>query len=297
MRLPRSPRPRRARLRWSCCAATWPPTSGPTNFRINQHGAVESVGAAAERVLSPRTVRVDVARAYRRAEVERRPVVLMMPMDMQAEPVPADALPLPARSSVPVATVPAPGAVADVADLVTRRGALSSWPAVARCTASARDALETLGARIGALERHDGRGEGLLRRPAVRRRHLRRLRDAVGEGAVPRGGPGPDLRSGAEPLDHGQRPDVPRGRGGRPRRHRPHGDHAPPTGERGDHRRRARDRGRARAELESARSPGDRLPRPGDRASARRATDVAGASRSRSRRATGAWIPAGSRSR
>jgi thiamine pyrophosphate-dependent acetolactate synthase large subunit-like protein len=127
------------------------PTSGPTNFRINQHGAVESVGAVAERVLSPRTVRVDVARAYRRAEVERRPVVLMMPMDMQGKPVPAEALPLPGRSAVPIATVPAPGAVADVADLVVRARRPVILAGRGAVRGEARDALEALGARIGAL--------------------------------------------------------------------------------------------------------------------------------------------------
>src|SRR5215207_9588840 len=127
-----------------------PPTSGPTNFRIDQHGVVESVGAVADRVLSPRTVRIDVARAYRRAEVERRPVVLMMPMDMQAHLVPEDAKPLPARVPVPDAVLPAPAAVAEMADLVARAERPVVLAGRGAVRAGARHALERLGARIGA---------------------------------------------------------------------------------------------------------------------------------------------------
>src|SRR5262249_48954718 len=55
-----------------------------SNFRIDQAGLVASVGAVAERLHGPTTAVADAARAYRRAEVERRPVVLMMPLDVQA---------------------------------------------------------------------------------------------------------------------------------------------------------------------------------------------------------------------
>src|SRR6476469_885031 len=55
-----------------------------SNFRIDQVGLVEAVGAIAERVHGPQTALADVARAVRRARVERRAVVLMLPLDVQA---------------------------------------------------------------------------------------------------------------------------------------------------------------------------------------------------------------------
>src|SRR5947209_3132722 len=57
-----------------------------SNFRIDQSGLVESVGAAAERVQSPATAADDAQRAYQRALIERRPVVLMLPIDIQPQP-------------------------------------------------------------------------------------------------------------------------------------------------------------------------------------------------------------------
>lgn len=63
-----------------------------SNFRIDQDQLVTSVGAIAERIHSPQTAIVDALRALRRASVERRPVVLMLPLDIQAAECPnADA--------------------------------------------------------------------------------------------------------------------------------------------------------------------------------------------------------------
>ena len=45
-----------------------------SNFRIDQPGLAESVGAAADRVQSPATAADDAQRAYQRAVIERRPV-------------------------------------------------------------------------------------------------------------------------------------------------------------------------------------------------------------------------------
>lgn len=128
-----------------------PATSRRTNFRINQHGVVESVGAIAERVHGPDTAVADVTRAMRRAEVERRPVVLMMPMDIQAQPMPEDALDLPPAGPVLRRPSPAPEAIAEVADLVeaARRPVIIAGRGAV--LSSARDPLEALGARIGAL--------------------------------------------------------------------------------------------------------------------------------------------------
>jgi acetolactate synthase I/II/III large subunit len=65
-------------------AADTPAAALRSNFRIDQAGLVEAVGAVAERVHGPDTAMADVARAVRRARVERRAVVLMLPLDVQA---------------------------------------------------------------------------------------------------------------------------------------------------------------------------------------------------------------------
>jgi thiamine pyrophosphate-dependent acetolactate synthase large subunit-like protein len=56
-----------------------------SNFRIDQAGLVRSVDAICERLYDPRTAVADALRAAHRARVERRPVVLMMPLDVQAD--------------------------------------------------------------------------------------------------------------------------------------------------------------------------------------------------------------------
>jgi thiamine pyrophosphate-dependent acetolactate synthase large subunit-like protein len=122
-----------------------------SNFRIDQHGLVESVGAIADRVHGPATAAADAARALRRAEVERRPVVLMLPIDIQARAVPAAGRPPVLATPLPAAPAPRAQAVAEAARLlagarrpviVGGRGAVMS---------AAGDALEALGARTGAL--------------------------------------------------------------------------------------------------------------------------------------------------
>lgn len=55
-----------------------------SNFHVDQAGLVERTGAIAEQLYRPETVVEDTVRAYRRAVVERRPVVLNMPLDVQA---------------------------------------------------------------------------------------------------------------------------------------------------------------------------------------------------------------------
>jgi thiamine pyrophosphate-dependent acetolactate synthase large subunit-like protein len=55
-----------------------------SNFRIDQDQLVTSVGAIPERIHGPGTAIVDALRALRRARVERRAVVLMLPLDIQS---------------------------------------------------------------------------------------------------------------------------------------------------------------------------------------------------------------------
>src|SRR5688500_1945103 len=70
-----------------------------SNFRIGQDQMVTAVGAQADRLASAETAVADALRAYQRARVERRPVVLMLPLDIQAQPA-TFVDPLPERHEV-----------------------------------------------------------------------------------------------------------------------------------------------------------------------------------------------------
>lgn len=59
-----------------------------SNFRIEQDNLVRSVGAVPERLHSPATALEDATRAWLRAGVEGRTVVLMLPLDVQAAQLP-----------------------------------------------------------------------------------------------------------------------------------------------------------------------------------------------------------------
>jgi thiamine pyrophosphate-dependent acetolactate synthase large subunit-like protein len=68
-------------------AADTPVAAIHSNFRIDQDGLAESVGAIAERVHGSATAVADTLRALRRAALERRPVVLNLPLDVQSAAV------------------------------------------------------------------------------------------------------------------------------------------------------------------------------------------------------------------
>ncbi len=120
-----------------------------SNFRIDQVGLVEAVGATAERVHGPATALADVARAVRRARVERRAVVLMLPLDIQAAEC-ADGAP-PAPSPAPERPAPSAAAVRAAAEALTgaRRPVIVAGRGAV--LAGAGPALRTLGERAGAL--------------------------------------------------------------------------------------------------------------------------------------------------
>ncbi|MBV9818784.1 MAG: thiamine pyrophosphate-binding protein [Solirubrobacterales bacterium] len=133
-----------------------------SNFRIDQHGLVEAVGAVADRVHGPASAAADAARALRRAEVERRPVVLMLPIDLQTLPVPDGGRLLPPWSSIPATPAPRPAAVAEAAEilrdaqrplLIGGRGAV---------LADAGPDIAALAARAGALLATSAVAKGLF---------------------------------------------------------------------------------------------------------------------------------------
>ncbi|MFZ0041091.1 MAG: thiamine pyrophosphate-binding protein [Solirubrobacteraceae bacterium] len=142
-------------------AGETPAAALTSNFRINQHGLVESVGAIAERVHSAATAADDAQRAYHRALRERRPVVLMLPIDVAAEPAtqtqPTNPPPPPLAPPEP-----APIAIKAVADLLQR----SQRPAIiagrGAVLADAGAELEQLGKLIGAVLATSAPANGLF---------------------------------------------------------------------------------------------------------------------------------------
>ena len=127
-------------------AADVPAAALRSNFRIDQAGLVEAVGAVAERVHGPATAMADVARAVRRARIERRAVVLMLPLDVQAaECDPSLPPPLP-----PLAP-PQPGSIDTLASFLAdaeRPAIIAGRGAV---LAGAGPALRRLGELTGAV--------------------------------------------------------------------------------------------------------------------------------------------------
>jgi thiamine pyrophosphate-dependent acetolactate synthase large subunit-like protein len=119
-----------------------------SNFRVNQDSLAAAVGAIAERTYSPASAIADVARAYQRAAVERRTVILSMPLDVQAAECPDPTVrPLPSvhRPS------PAPSAVGEFTDLLTSARRPVFIAGRGARVAQARPQLEVLADRVGAL--------------------------------------------------------------------------------------------------------------------------------------------------
>jgi thiamine pyrophosphate-dependent acetolactate synthase large subunit-like protein len=145
-------------------AADTPAAALRSNFRIAQDALVEAVGAVAERVHGPATVVADVARAARRARDERRAVVLMLPLDVQAEEV-ADAggTPRAPALSAWLAPRPAAEAVASIAVLLAEADRPAIIAGRGAVLAGAGPALRALGERCGAILATSAVANGLFR--------------------------------------------------------------------------------------------------------------------------------------
>jgi thiamine pyrophosphate-dependent acetolactate synthase large subunit-like protein len=131
-------------------AADTPAAARHSNFRIEQDALVAAVGAVPERVHGPATAITDVTRAVLRARAERRAVVLMLPLDVQAMEVEETkrALDPPPPLDPPA---PAHDAVARAAALLAsaRRPAIIAGRGAA--LAGAGPLLRELAERTGAL--------------------------------------------------------------------------------------------------------------------------------------------------
>ena len=132
-----------------------------SNFRIDQHDLVESVGAIADRVHSAKTAADDAARAYQRAVTERRPVVLMLPIDIQPQPAVQTE---PSRPPLPEISPPEPAAeaITGAADLITQAQRPAIIAGRGAVLADAGAALERLGETIGAVLATSAPANGLF---------------------------------------------------------------------------------------------------------------------------------------
>ena len=132
-----------------------------SNFRIDQHDLVESVGAIADRVHSAKTAADDAQRAYQRALIERRPVVLMLPIDIQPQNA---ASPHPTQRPLPPFSPPAPNqhAISAAADLLARAERPAIIAGRGAVLADARDQLEALGEQTGAILATSAPANGLF---------------------------------------------------------------------------------------------------------------------------------------
>jgi thiamine pyrophosphate-dependent acetolactate synthase large subunit-like protein len=141
-------------------AADTPAAALRSNFRIDQAGLVASVGAGVDRLHGAESACADAARAWATAARERRPVVLMLPLDVQAQPAPAAH----AVAAPPDVAPPVPGA--DALDAAAQLLARAERPLIVAgrgaALAGARDALEALGARAGALLATSAPAHGLF---------------------------------------------------------------------------------------------------------------------------------------
>ena len=128
-----------------------------SNFWIDQDRAVEAIGATAERIHRAATAIDDTYRAYVRCVIDRRTVVLSMPIDLQEELIEWD------DSLVPLlpeklAAGPSPESVARLADalvaadrpvIVGGRGAWGAVPELLQLAQASRALLTTSAAGRG----------------------------------------------------------------------------------------------------------------------------------------------------
>jgi thiamine pyrophosphate-dependent acetolactate synthase large subunit-like protein len=142
-------------------AADTPAEALWSNFKIDQAALATTAGALAEHVRGPKTAAEDVVRSLRRTQVERRPVVLNIPINVVEAFCADNSLAIP-DGPVLEPPVPSERSAAEVADLL----ASSDRPVIVAgrgaALAGAREALEALGDQVGALLATSAVGHGLF---------------------------------------------------------------------------------------------------------------------------------------
>ena len=132
-------------------------TQPTSNFYIDQAAVAAAIGVLPDRVTAASTVANDLRRAYRTALVERRTVLLSLPLDVQAQPF--DDIPLPEVQVWPRLS-PAPETVTQVADLLAR--AKRPVFLAGRGARNAKADLTQLSQRSGALLATSAVAKGLF---------------------------------------------------------------------------------------------------------------------------------------
>jgi len=124
-------------------------TATRSNFRIDQAGIVTAVGALVARLRQPDTALQDAAHALDLARDARRPVVLMLPLDVQAATCPAS--PPPPAASPPVIPEPSATEIHKVVDLLIASERPVFIAGRGAPNPNARAAIEELAELTGAL--------------------------------------------------------------------------------------------------------------------------------------------------
>jgi acetolactate synthase-1/2/3 large subunit len=132
-----------------------------SNFNIDQPAVLRGLGVHSETITSPRTAVAEAVRAFRRASVDRRTVVLNLPLDIQDAEVPDDALP-PLAPPVLEAPVAGPRSVETLADLLRTASRPVLIAGRGARLSGARAVLAELGELSGALLATSGVSRGLF---------------------------------------------------------------------------------------------------------------------------------------
>ena len=142
-------------------AADTPPGTLWSNFKIDQGILAETAGAVTERVRGPETAAVDAARSLRRARIERRPVVLNIPINLVEASCSGGSC---AAPDLPALEPPRPSdhSVAEVADLLEEANHPAIVAGRGAAISGAREALEALADRVGAILATSALGHGLF---------------------------------------------------------------------------------------------------------------------------------------
>ncbi len=131
-----------------------------SNFRIDVAGLTSAIGAVPGRLHSPAFAVDDTVRAYRTAALERRTVVLALPLDVQAGEC---VLPEIAPLAAPAAPAPSADAAARLAGAIQRARRPVFIAGRGARQASARGDLEALADACGALLATSAAAKGLFR--------------------------------------------------------------------------------------------------------------------------------------